>query len=96
MWIPSSPSIVVYTVAELKSKTVAELKAICDYRNITYATNDVKNKLVALIVKDEGISYTSSDLESNTTAELKAICDGLGIAYTDSNTDDELKALILA
>lgn len=80
----------------MKSKTVAELKAICDYRNITYTTNDVKNKLVALIVKDEGISYTSSDLESNTTAELKAICDGLGIAYTDSNTDDELKEFILA
>ncbi len=76
--------------------TVTELKGICDGLSITYATNDVKDKLIALIAKNKGISYVESDLTSKTLANLQAICDGLEITYTPENTEDELKAKILA
>lgn len=83
-----------YTISTLESKTNSELKSICDELSITYASNDVKDKLVALIANEEGIKYTESNLSSKTLSNLRAICDGLGISYTDEDTE-ELKALIL-
>lgn len=76
--------------------TVTELKSICDGLSIAYATNDVKDKLIALIAKNKGISYVESDLTSKTLANLQAICDGLGITYIQSDDESALKAKILA
>lgn len=68
---------------------------ICDEYSITYASNDVKNKLIAMIVKELGLVYTEDNLESKSIPELRAICDGLEIEYDADFTEEELRELII-
>ena len=79
----------------MESKTVANLKEICDEYSISYTSSDVKNKLIAMIVKELGLVYTEDNLESKSISELRAICDGLGIEYDTDFTEEELIELII-
>lgn len=95
---PSSPPAEeeTYTISSLESKTVVQLKAICDADSIPYGSSDVKDKIIAVISKTKGLNYVESDLTGKSLTQLQAICDGRNITYTESNTEDELKSLILA
>ena len=68
---------------------------ICDENSITYASNDVKNKLIAMIVNELGLVYTEDNLSDKSISELRAICDGLEIEYDTNFTEEELRELII-
>ena len=88
-------SVPTYTIEELENTTVANLKVICDEYSITYTSNDVKNKIIAMIVKELGLIYTEEELSGKTISELRAICDGLEIEYDTDFTEEELIELII-
>ena len=79
----------------MESKTVANLKEICEEYDISYTSNDVKNKLIAMIVNELGLAYTEDNLGSKSISELRAICDGLEIEYDTDFTEEELIELII-
>ena len=55
----------------------------------------MKNKLIAMIVKELELVYTEDNLSNKSISELRAICDGLEIEYDADFTEEELRELII-